>query len=220
MWVILGLLALAALAAGAFWLRRSWALQKARAEKRKQFRAKLLEIRQAVEKFEKTTDFDDQIRLLADIVRYCSQGFRLFPDESLIMDIARACEDERRKLAQHWAVVESERYVKIMEESSNLRVRAGRADQVVESLKVASRLLFPHERITNAMRAATQYQEALEAVLELPEEQRDAAAQGVWHLFEPYFQIVEELRKDNAELARVPWAGPRIREWLIRLERV
>jgi hypothetical protein len=174
-----------------------------------------------VDQFEKTTDFDDQIRLLADMVRYCSQGFRLFPQEPLIMDIARACEDERRKLAQRWAVSESERYVKMMQESSNIRVRAGRADQVVESLKVASRLLFPHEKITNAMRAATQYQEALEATLELPEDRREAAAQGLWHLFEPYFPIMEELRRDNAEqLDRFPWPGARIREWLARLEKM
>ena len=220
MWVALILLGLVVLVAGGFFLRRALGRQRQRGGKRRQFREELGQIRAAVEQFEKATDFDDQIRLLADIVRYCSRGFRLFPEQAEIMNIARACEDERRKLAQQWAVAESSRLMKLVEESENLRVKAGRADQVTESLKVASRLLFPHEKITNAMRSVVHYQETLEGLLELPEDQRFAAAEGARTLLDPYFQIMEELKQENEELARVPWLGEQIRQKLERLEKV
>src|SRR3990172_181141 len=153
------------------------------------------------------------------LTRYCAKGFRLSPDQPDIMNIPRFSDDERRKLTQHWAVAESERLMKFVEESTNLRSRAGRADQVAESLKEASRYLFPHEMITNAMRAVTQYQEALEGILELPEDQRAAAAEGARTLLAPYFTIIEELKRENQELARVAWPGARLREILARLEK-
>lgn len=210
---------LAAVVAGLV-LRRLLRQHAARAEKRAQFRAELANIRRAVEEFEPCADFHEQIRLLADLNRACAKGFRLFPERAEIMTLTRFSDDERRKLVQHWAVAESLRLMKFIEESSNLRSRAGRADQVVESLKEASRYLFPHEKITSAMRAVTQYQEALEGILELPEEQRDAAAEGARTLLEPYWRILEELKRENEELARVPWPGEKVRAILARLERV
>lgn len=216
-----GLIVLVLLAAGggALLLRRTLRRRRQRQDKRRQFRDELRQIAAAVEQFERTTDFDDQIRLLADITRCCSKAFRIFPDQPEMMNIARFCEDERRKLAQHWAVSESGRLMRLVEESSNLRARFGRADQVAESLKIVSRLLFPHEQITNAMRSVVQYQEALEGVLELPEDERGAAAEGIRSLLDPYFRIMEELKSDNQELARVPWAGHQIRQILQRLEK-
>ena len=207
------------LAGGGIFLRGVLRRRRGRWEKRREFRARLAEIRQGVEQFEKATDFDDQIRLLADINRYSAQGFRLLPDLADIMTVTRHCDDERRKLAQHWAVAESQRLMKFVAESENLRVKAGRADQVAESLKVASRLLFPHEKITSAMRSVTQYQEALEGLLELPEAQRALAADGVRALLDPYFRIIVELERENEELARVPWPGEEIRRLLNRLEK-
>lgn len=218
-WLGYIVLALGVLAVGGVFLRRGLNRRRQRQEKRARFGEELRNIRRAVEQFEKTVDFDEQIRLLADIDRYCATGFRLFPERPEIMDIARACDDERRKLSQGWAVAEPSRLMKLVEESDNLRVKAGRADQVAESLKVASRLLFPHEQITNAMRSVVQYQEALEGVLELPEEERTAAAAELCSLLDPYFEILEELKRENAELARVPWAGEQIRQRLERLER-
>ncbi|MFQ5778632.1 MAG: hypothetical protein ACE5IP_11565, partial [Terriglobia bacterium] len=192
-------LALAVLAGGAFFLRHAWRRRRARREKRRQFRGSLRGIRQAVEAFEKAKDFDEQIHLLADIVRSCSQGLRFLPEQAAIMNIARHCDDERLKLAQHWAVTESARLMALTEESANLRSKIGRADQVVESLKVISRLLFPHERITDAMHAVTRYQEALEGAVELPDDQRAEVAEGARTLLEPYFRIVAELRSENEE---------------------
>ena len=205
---------------GALVVSRALRQRAAREEKRAQFRQELANIRQGVEEFEKCADFHEQIRLLADLNRYCAKGFRLFPDQPDIMNITRFSDDERRKLTQHWAVAESERLMKFVEESANLRSRAGRADQVAESLKEASRYLFPHEKITSAMRSVTRYQEALEGILELPEDQRDPAAQGAAALLEPYFRIIEEMKKENEELARVAWPGERLREILARLENV
>lgn len=219
-WFGLVVLAVAVLAGGTFFLRHAWRRWRERREERRQFRDRLRGIRQAVEAFEKAQDFDEQIRLLADVVRDCSQGLRFFPEQAAIMHIARHCDDERRKLAQHWAVTESTRLMALMEESTNLRSKAGRANQVVQSLKVISRLLFPHEKITNAMHAVTHYQEALEGVLELPEEQCAEVAEGARTLLEPYFRIVAELRSENEELARIPWAGEEIRRTLARLEKV
>lgn len=220
MWLVVALLALGVLVGGGLFFR--WALRgrRARREKQREFRARLAEIRQAVEEFEQATDFDHQIRLLADMVSYCSKGYRVFPDQVEIMNIARACEDERRKLAQHWAVAESLRLMKLTEESTTLRVKAGRADQVVESLKVVSRLLFPHDQITHAMRSVTQYQEVLEGALELPENQRAEAAASAQSLLDPYFQVIEELKKNNQELARVPWPREQLRRTLAQLEKV
>lgn len=212
-------LALAALIA-AFFGRRSLRRHRERREKRRQFRQQSKQILPAIEQFETTADFDDRIRLLADITRYCSNGFRLLPNQLAIMEIARFCGDERRKLVQQWVVAESGRLMQFVEQSDNLRVKAGRADQVAESIKVASRLLFPHEKITNAMRSVVQYQEALEGLLELPDEQRTHAADGARILLEPYFQIMEELKKENEELARTPWPGEEIRRILARLEKV
>ncbi|MBI2956253.1 MAG: hypothetical protein HYY26_02950 [Acidobacteria bacterium] len=214
------LLAVVVLATAFVLARRTLGRRRQRAARRQQLRVELANIRRALEEFERTTDFDEQIRLLADITRYCSKGFRLFPDQPDLMNIARYCEDERRKLAQHWAVAESQRLMKLVEDSATLRVKAGRADQVAESLKVASRLLFPHEKITNAMRSVTQCQEALEGILELPEAERDAAATGALTLLDSYFAIMEELRRESEELARVPWAGEPIRQILARLERL
>jgi len=219
-WAGLVVAGLLGVALGALVLRRALARRAERQAKRAEFRAELANIRRAVEEFEKAADFHDQIRLLADLNRYCSKGFRLFPDQPDVMSITRFSDDERRKLTQQWAVAESERLMKMVEESTSLRVRAGRADQVAESLKEASRYLFPHEKITNAMRSVVQYQEALEGILELPEEQRESAAQGAAALLEPYFRIVEEIKKENEELARVAWPGARIREILARLEKV
>ena len=204
---------------GALVVSRALRQRAAREEKRAQFRAELANIRRAVEEFEPCADFHEQIRILADLNRYCSKGFRLFPDQPDIMTLTRFSDDERRKLTQHWAVAESERLMKFVEESTNLRSRAGRADQVAESLKEASRYLFPHEKITSAMRAVTQYQEALEGILELPEDQRDAAAEGARTLLAPYFTIIEELKRENQELARVAWPAARLREILARLEK-
>ena len=127
---------------------------------------------------------------------------------------------ERRKLVQHWVVEESMRLMKFVEESSNLRVKAGRADQVAECIKVASRYLFPHEAITNAMRSVVQYQEALEGILELPEAERDSAADGALTLLQPYFHIMDDMQQVNIELARVPWKGDEIRSLLSQLERL
>jgi len=205
---------------GALVVSRALRQRAAREEKRAQFRAELANIRRAVEEFEPCADFHEQIRILADLNRYCSKGFRLFPDQPDIMTLTRFSDDERRKLTQHWAVAESERLMKFVEESTNLRSRAGRADQVAESLKEASRYLFPHEKITSAMRAVTQYQEALEGILELSEDQRDAAAEGARTLLAPYFTIIEELKRENEELARVAWPAARLREILARLEKV
>ncbi|MBI4466375.1 MAG: hypothetical protein HY656_02955 [Acidobacteria bacterium] len=219
-WPGLGLMGVVALVAGGVFLHRALRRHRQRGEKRVKYREELANIRTALEQFEKMADFDEQIRLLADINRYCSKGFRLFPEQPEIMDITRACDDERRKLAQHWAVAESLRLMKFVEESESLRVKAGRADQVGEALKVASRLLFPHEQITNAMRSVVQYQEALEGLLELPEDQRQAAADGVRSLLDPYFQIIEGLKRENEELARVAWPGQQIRQKLDRLEKV
>ncbi len=219
-WVGVILLVLAALSAGTFFLRRALRRRRERGEKRRRLREELGHVRQAVEQFEQTSVFDDQIRLLADITRYCSKGFRLFPSHPEIMDIARFCEDERRKLAQHWAVAESSRLMKFVEESESLRVKAGRADQVAESLKLVSRYLFPHEQVTNAMRAVTQYQEALEGLLELPEEERALAMDGLLSLLDPYFRIMEELKRENTELARVAWPGQQVRQRLEQWERL
>jgi hypothetical protein len=219
-WVLLVLVGLAALAAAVVYLRRALARGKERSSRRRELRKELENIRAALAEFEKSQDIDDQIRVLADITRYASNGFRLFPDHPEIMNIVRACEDERRKLVQHWVVGESMRLMKFVEESSNLRVRAGRADQVAECIKVASRYLFPHEAITNAMRSVVQYQEALEGILELPEAERDATAEGAKTLLEPYFRIMEEMKQVNVELNRVPWKGDEIRKLLSDLERL
>ena len=219
-WVLIGLIVIVALAATVFFLRRALARGRERAEKRRQLREEIRQIRAALDEFEKAKELDDQIRLLADITRYASTSFRLFPDHPEIMNIMRACEDERRKLVQHWVVEESQRLMKFVEESSNLRVKAGRADQVAECIKVASRYLFPHEQITNAMRSIVHYQEAIEGILELPEAEREATAGGALTLLEPYFRIMEEMKQVNAELARVPWKGDDIRALLSRLERL
>ena len=219
-WFLLALLGIVALIAAFVYLRRVFARGKARADKRQELRKEIENIRAALAAFEKSTDIDEQIRLLADITRYASTGFRHFPDHPEIMNIVRACEDERRKLVQHWVVAESMRLMKFVEESSNLRVKAGRADQVAECIKVASRYLFPHEAITNAMRSVVQYQEALEGILELPEVERDSAAGGALTLLQPYFRIVEEMEQVNIELARVPWKGEEIRSLLSQLERL
>ncbi|HXE76215.1 MAG TPA: hypothetical protein VNN18_11370 [Candidatus Xenobia bacterium] len=219
-WVLLALVGLAALAVAVFYLRRALARSQERAAHRREFRKDIESIRAALAEFEKSTDIDDQIRLLADITRYAANGFRLFPDHPEIMNIVRACEDERRKLVQHWVVGESRRLMKFVEESTNLRVKAGRADQVAECIKVASRYLFPHEAITSAMRAVVQYQEALEGILELPEAEREATAEGAKTLLEPYFRIMQEMDQVNAELARVPWKGDEIRRLLTDLERL
>lgn len=219
-WVLIGLIVVVALVAAVFFLRRALARGRDRAEKRRQLREEVRQIRAALDEFEKAKELDDQIRLLADITRYASTSFRLFPDHPEIMNIMRACEDERRKLVQHWVVEESQRLMKFVEESGNLRVKAGRADQVAECIKVASRYLFPHEQITNAMRSVVHYQEALEGILELPEAERDSAAGGALTLLEPYFRIMEEMKQVNAELARVPWKGDEIRALLSRLERL
>ena len=203
-----------------FFLRRALRARRERGTKRTQLRQELASIRAALDEFEKATDFDDRIRLLADVGRYCARGFRLFPGETAIMEIDRACQDERRKLVQAWVVEESQRLMKFVEESANLRAKAGRADQVAECIKVASRYLFPHERITNAMRSVVQYQEAMEALLELPEEQRQLALAGLQSLLDPYFRIMEELKRDNTELAKVPWRGAGVRRLLEQLEKV
>ena len=219
MWVWLVLLGVVVLVGGTVFLRRFVHRQRERREKRRQFREELKQILPAIEQFEKTADFDDRIRLLADITRYCSKGFRLLPHHLVIMEIARYCGDERRKLVQQWVVSESSRLMQFVEASESLRVKAGRADQVAECIKVASRLLFPHEKITNAMRSVVQYQEALEGLLELSEKQRAHAAEGARILLEPYFQIIEELKKENEELARAPWPGEPIRQLLARLQK-
>ncbi len=217
-WVLFGLIVLVALAAGIYFLRRALARGRERAEKRGQLRDQIRQIRSTLDEFEKARELDDQIRILADITRYASTSFRLFPDHPEIMNIMRACEDERRKLVQHWVVEESQRLMKFVEESGNLRVKAGRADQVAECIKVGSRYLFPHEQITNAMRSVVHYQEAIEGILELPEAEREATAEGAKTLLEPYFRIMEEMKQVNAELARVPWKGDDIRALLSRLE--
>ena len=219
-WVLIGVIAVVALVAAVFFLRRALGRGRDRAEKRRQLREEIRQIRSTLDEFEKAKELDDQIRLLADITRYASTSFRLFPDHPEIMNIMRACEDERRKLVQHWVVEESQRLMKFVEESGNLRVKAGRADQVAECIKVASRYLFPHEQITNAMRSVVHYQEAIEGILELPEAEREATAEGAKTLLEPYFRIMEEMKQVNAELARVPWKGDDIRALLARLERL
>ncbi len=219
-WFLLALVAVVALVVIVVYLRRAFAHGKARAGQREALRKEIENIRAALAEFEKSQDIDEQIRLLADITRYASTGFRLFPDHPEIMNIVRACEDERRKLVQLWVVGESMRLMKFVEESSNLRVKAGRADQVAECIKVASRYLFPHEAITNAMRSVVQYQEALEGILELPEAERDSAADGALTLLQPYFRIMEEMEQVNVELARTPWKGDEIRSLLSQLERL
>ena len=219
-WVLIGLIVVVALVAVVFFLRRALGRGRERAEKRRQLREEIRQIRSTLDEFEKAKELDDQIRLLADITRYASTSFRLFPDHPEIMNIMRACEDERRKLVQHWVVEESQRLMKFVEESGNLRVKAGRADQVAECIKVASRYLFPHEQITNAMRSVVHYQEAIEGILELPEAAREATAEGAKTLLEPYFRIMEEMKQVNAELARVPWKSDDIRALLARLERL
>lgn len=219
-WVLIIFVVLVVVVAGAFLLRLAWKRHGERRAKRREYREFLQQIRGAVEEFEKTQDFDEQIRVLADIGRYCANALRLFPEHPEIMQIDRACQDERRKLAQHWAVAESGRLMKLVEESTNLRAKAGRADQVAESLKVISRLLFPHDQITNAMRSVVQYQETLEGTLELPEAEREAAAAAAWSLLDSYFEIMEELKKENQELARVPWQGERVRQVVAQLEKL
>ncbi|HSC77980.1 MAG TPA: hypothetical protein VLB32_05395, partial [Candidatus Acidoferrales bacterium] len=77
-----------------------------------------------------------------------------------------------------------------------------------------------HEAITNAMRSVVQYQEALEGILELPEAERDATAEGAKTLLEPYFRIMAEMEQINVELNRVPWKGDEIRRLLSDLERL
>jgi hypothetical protein len=219
-WVLIALFGVVALAAAMFFLRRSLARGREHAEKRRQLAGEIRQIRASLDEFERANELDDQIRILADITRYASTGYRLFPDHPEIMNIMRICEDERRKLVQHWVVEESQRLMKFVEESANLRVKAGRADQVAECIKVASRYLFPHEQITNAMRAVVHYQEAVEGILELPEAEREATAEGAKTLLEPYFRIIEEMKVENVELARVPWKGDDIRALLQRLERL
>ncbi len=219
-WVLIALVAVVAVAAVVFLLRRTLARGRERAEKRRQLAGEIRQLRAALDEFEKAQELDDQIRILADITRYASTGFRLFPDHPEIMNIMRACEDERRKLVQHWVVEESQRLMKFVEESSNLRVKAGRADQVAECIKVASRYLFPHEQITNALRSVVHYLEAVEGILELPEAEREATAEGAKTLLEPYIRIMEEMEQANLELARVPWKGDEIRATLSRLERL
>ncbi len=219
-WFLLALVAVVALIVIVVYLRRALKSGQARAGQREALRKEIENIRAALAEFEKSTDIDEQIRLLADITRYASTGFRLFPDHPEIMNIVRACEDERRKLVQHWVVGESMRLMKFVEESSNLRVKAGRADQVAECIKVASRYLFPHEAITNAMRSVVQYQEALEGILELPEAERDSAADGALTLLQRYFRIMDDMQQVNVELARVPWKGEEIRSLLSQLERL
>ena len=219
-WFLLALLGVAALVAAVVYLRRAFAYGKARAGDREALRKEIENIRTALAEFEQSADIDEQIRLLADITRYASNSFRHFPDHPEIMNVVRACEDERRKLVQHWVVEESMRLMKFVEESSNLRVKAGRADQVAECIKVASRYLFPHEAITNAMRSVVQYQEALEGILELPEAERDSAAGGALTLLQPYFRIMDDMQQVNIELARVPWKGDEIRKQLSELERL
>jgi hypothetical protein len=219
-WVGLFLLLLLALVVGALFLRRWRSRRREREAKRREYRELLRQIRAALDDFESATDFDDAIRLLADIGRHCARGRRLFPEHAEIMDIDRACEDERRQRVQAWVVAESLRLMRFVEESSNLRSKAGRADQVAECIKVASRYLFPHEKITNAMRSVVQYQEAMEALLELPDDKRQLALDGLQSLLDPYFRIMEELKRDNAELARRPWRGEHVREILARLEKI
>ncbi|MEE9235028.1 MAG: hypothetical protein V3U28_06300, partial [Candidatus Acidoferrales bacterium] len=68
-WVGLILLVLAALSAGIFFLRRALRRRREREENRRRLREELGHVRQAVEQFEQTSVFDDQIRLLADITR-------------------------------------------------------------------------------------------------------------------------------------------------------
>ncbi|MFQ5696052.1 MAG: hypothetical protein ACE5HB_08690, partial [Terriglobia bacterium] len=201
-------------------LRRWRRRRRERGEKRSEFRARLEEIRQAVERFEQVQEFDEQIRLLADITRHGSKAYRALPDQPQIMHIVRMCEDERRKLAQHWAVAEATRLMAMMQAATNLRVRAGRADQVVEALKIVSRLLFPHDKITHAMHSVTHYQEALEGALALPPEEQAQAVEGSERLLAPYFQIIDELRKDNQELARSAWPAEQVRATLTRLQRM
>jgi hypothetical protein len=219
-WALIALLVVVVVAAAFFFLRRALTRGRERAEKRRQLAAEIRQTRAALDEFERAKELDDQIRLLADITRYASNGFRLFPDHPEIMNIMRICEDERRKLVQHWVVEESQRLMKFVEDSATLRVKAGRADQVAECIKVASRYLFPHEQITNAMRSVVQYQEAIEGILELPEAEREATAEGAKTLLEPYFRIMEEMKQANLELARVPWKGDDIRALLSRLERL
>lgn len=219
-WLAVIFLVLVALAFGGLFLRRALGKRRERAARRQQLRDELRQIRTALDEFERGSDFDDRIRLLADIGRYCTRGFRLFPQQPAIMDIDRACQDERRKLVQQWVVAESLRLMKFVEESTNLRSKAGRADQVAECIKVASRYLFPHEKVTSAMRSVVQYQEALEGLIELPDDQRALGLEGVNALLEPYFRIMQEMKQDNEELARVAWRGEEVRRILARLEKI
>src|SRR3972149_3372144 len=101
-------------------LRRALRQRADRQEKRAQFRAELANIRRAVEEFEQCADFHEQIRILADLNRYCSKGFRLFPDQPDIMNLTRFSDDERRKPTPHWGVAESERLVKFVGDGTTL----------------------------------------------------------------------------------------------------
>ncbi|MGH9777177.1 MAG: hypothetical protein ACRD5I_02075, partial [Candidatus Acidiferrales bacterium] len=85
-WVLIGVIAVVALAAAVFFLRRALGRGRDRAEKRRQLRDEIRQIRSTLDEFEKAKELDDQIRLLADITRYASTSFRLFPDHPEIMN--------------------------------------------------------------------------------------------------------------------------------------
>lgn len=214
--IVLGLLA--ALAA-VFFLFRWQRRRRARRAQTREFLSYIPQIRAALDEFERSQEFEDRIRLLADIVRYCSNAFRHLPQETAIMDVARLCEDERVKLCLRYAVDESRKSMNLVQQTEKLRMRAARMDQVAQALKVCSRYLFPHERITNAMRAAVRYQETLETSRDLPEDQQAEAIAAAQPLLAPYFQIIAELDTEANEIAqRAPWAGADLRARLDRIE--
>lgn len=217
--IFFAVLAFLVVAAAGFFLGRRYLRQRAeRATRIQEFRSHLKEVRRWMASFEGTQDYDEQIHALAMMEKHCAQAFQLLRERPEVMDITIACQQERRKLAQHAAVSEAERYMKMALETPNLRARVGRMDQVAQALKVGSRLLFPHERITNAMRSAVQYEESLDAISKLPEAEQAAAAEKALALLKPYFEIVANLKEENARMLEKPWPHGDIQQKLDRLE--
>ena len=217
--IFLRFLAILLVAVVGFFLGRRYLRQRAeRAKRLQEFRSFLREVRKWMASFEGTQDFDEQIHALAMMEKHCAQAFQLLRERPEVMDITIACQQERRMLAQQAAVSEAERYMQMALETPNLRARVGRMNQVVQSLKVGSRLLFPHERITNAMRSAVQYEESLEGVSKLPEAEQTAAGEKALELLKPYFEIVENLKEENARMLEKPWPHDEIQQKLDRLE--
>lgn len=189
-------------------------LRKASGKQRAEFLKHYQSMVENFRRLEQAADFDDRIKYMSLIVRDCSKASYLFPQDHpqtrILKEIVEACDAERVRLTLRQAVEVSEESMGAAASTDSFQNKIRNARHAFNILKICSRLLFPHENITNAMRLADRYVDTFSTRIESEAERERLLAQGR-AIMADFYRVLDLIKAEARRAEQHPLALDELR---------